>query len=67
VVEAKPKKFWDGGEQLLAHIDCGWNLLQQWNTISKSYKAKYHRVWDRVAETEEDTKQLIQELSSREP
>jgi hypothetical protein len=53
--------------QLLTHVDCGWNLLQHWNTISKSYKAKYEQVGDKVAEREEATRQLIQELSSREP
>jgi hypothetical protein len=48
-------------------VDCGWNLLQHWNTISKSYKAKYEQGRDKVAEREEATRQLIQELSSREP
>lgn len=53
--------------QLLTHVDCGWNLLQQWNIISKSYKAKYGQAWDKVAEREKATRQLIQELSSRSP
>jgi hypothetical protein len=52
-------------ERLLTHINCGWELLQKWNVISKSYKAKHGKVWTVVSEREEATKQLIQELSAQ--
>ncbi len=54
-------------EQLLVHVNWGWNLLQQWNTISNSYKAKYDKNWSSIPEREEATRQLIQELSSKKP
>jgi hypothetical protein len=52
------------GEQLLAHVDCGWDLLQDWNVISQSYKAKRERVWDKVAEREDKIMELIRKLST---
>ena len=54
-------------EQLLAHVNCGWDLLQQWNTISNSHKAKYEKDWSKIPEREEATRKLIQELSSGSP
>jgi hypothetical protein len=47
---------------LLTHVNTGWNLLQQWNMISQSYKAKYEQVWDKVEERETTLRGLIQEL-----
>ena len=49
-------------ELLLAHVNTGWNLLQQWNVISQSYKAKYEQVWDKVTEREDAVRKLIQGL-----
>lgn len=49
-------------DQLLAHILNGWELLQDWNLISKSYKAKLERNWDFVEERENTTRQLIDRL-----
>lgn len=49
-------------EVLLGHINEGWGLLQLWNLVSESYKAKLSRKWQNVPEREEALKVLIQEL-----
>lgn len=49
-------------EPLLAHVNKGWNLLQQWNVVSQSYKAKYEQSWNKVAERENALRELIQKL-----
>ena len=57
---------------LLAHVNYGWDLLQKWNTISNSYKAKYgtclgpaeKEEWDNVLEREQNARELILELHS---
>lgn len=51
-------------EQLLAHTSRAWDLLQSWNTISKSYKAKLEQNWEMLTSREEAVKVLIRELSS---
>ncbi len=49
-------------DKLLEHLTTGWELLQKWNLISESYKAKHEQIWKRVPETEEALKDLIEEL-----
>lgn len=51
-------------QQLLTYIDKGLNLLQQWNIISRSYKAKYFRLWEEVGGREDVVRKLIQELQA---
>ena len=49
--------------KLRAFVDSGWDLLQIWNAISDSYKAKYQKQWNKTSEKEATVKILIQELS----
>jgi hypothetical protein len=47
---------------LFSQVNTGWNLLQQWNIISESYRAKYKKDWDLVEEKEAALKVLIEQL-----
>jgi hypothetical protein len=56
-------------EPLITHISNGWDILQKWNVISESYKAKYESYKAKygmsrstIEETETAAKALIEEL-----
>lgn len=50
-------------EQLQAHLIIGKDLLEKWNIISDSWKAKYEGEWDtKVPREEESVKELIEQL-----
>ncbi|MEK6910746.1 MAG: hypothetical protein AABW82_03155 [Nanoarchaeota archaeon] len=51
-------------DELLPHLDLSWDLLQKWNVISNSYKAKYCMVWSGVKKEEKKVRSLIAVLSS---
>lgn len=51
-------------EQLLAYVNNSWVLMQKWNIISNSYKAKYEKRWDIIEEKEQAARKLIQELQA---
>lgn len=50
--------------KLLAYVEKWWDLLNKWNIISRSYRCKLEKMWDELEEREEETKRLIQELTS---
>ncbi len=52
-------------QPLLTHVNLGWGLLQQWNLISFSFRAKYKKYWDLVEEKEAAVRDLIQELRQK--
>jgi len=70
-------------EQLLAHVDVGWDLLQKWNVIGQSFGAKYDTAVYRgtqyfsgvcdddwlkgITLEEEVTRRLIRELQAASP
>jgi len=52
-------------EQLLGHVDTGWDFIQQWYVVSQSYKAKCEQNWKKVGKRETAVKGLIQALRKR--
>ena len=50
-------------DELLAHLENWWSLLQIWNTISRSYKCKLEEMQDELEERENDLRKLIEQLS----
>ena len=52
-------------QPLLTQVGVSWDLLQKWNVVSQSYKAKYEQNWDRVAEREDAVRKLIHQLQEQ--
>jgi hypothetical protein len=52
-------------EQILTPINNWWNLLQDWNILSNSYKAKLEKMWDEVESREQQIRDLTKRLSEK--
>jgi len=49
--------------ELAAHLDVWYDLIQKWNIISNCYKRKLDKMWDAVEEEEKKVEKLIQSIS----
>ena len=52
-------------DPLLAHLNDGLGLVEDWNVISRSYGAKLEKMWDQLEAREQAAKDLIERLSSK--